>query len=133
MWCRKTNWKSIESKQTNKKNPSRFEENALFICFGLKSEIEKIFFRGGSRYGRGFPVSPFWKNWGLRQVILQIGTSIPLKSIKCDFGGKILLFYLLLLFVCSDDSFADREMPETVMSIDQFLIISLTGMMKQYS
>lgn len=39
----------------------------------------------------------------------------------------------LLLFLCSDDSFADREMLEIVMSIDQYLIISLTVMTQQYS
>lgn len=49
------------------------------------------------------------------------------------FGFVAVTSLTLLLFLCSDDSFADREMPETVMSIDQYLIISLTVVMQQYS
>ena len=36
---------------------------------------------------------------------------------------------VLLLPLC-DSAFADREMPETVMSVDPFLIISLTVMIQ---
>lgn len=55
------------------------------------------------------------------------------KKKKTDFCFENRTNFTLLLLRCSDDSFADSEMPETVMSVDQYLIISLTVMMQVYS
>lgn len=134
-----------------------FGENTIFTCFGYKWNIKKDIFRAGRHYERGFCVLLCQRIWGLRQVILQIGTSISLKtseiclaekSLVCSwlhlrekiyiyiyiyFGFVAVTSLTLFLFPHSDDSFADREIPETVMSIDQYLIISQTMMMQQYS
>lgn len=115
-----------------------FGGNTIFTCFGFKLDIKKDIFRGGRHYERGFSVSLCQRICGLRQVILQIGTSIFMKTyipiyIYIYFGFVAVTSLTLLLFPHSYDSFADREKPETVMSIDQYSIISQTMMMQQYS
>lgn len=57
----------------------------------------------------------------------------PRQKKKTDSCFENRTSFTLLLLPCSDDSFADGEMPETVMSVDQYLIISLTVMMQVYS
>lgn len=68
-----------------------FGENTIFTCFGFKLNIKKDIFIGGRLYERGFSVSLCQRIWGLRQVILQIGTSISLKTYEICLAEKSLV------------------------------------------
>ena len=57
--------------------------------------------------------------------------SVASQAVRNCFASVTVTGFTVLLLLLCDNAFADREMPGTVMTVDPFLIISLTVMIQQ--